>query len=57
MFDPLFDQFVFEQVVKNCLSPEWQMFSIRMNTLCGGDLTRPIQVGTDGNNVKLHNYL
>ncbi|XP_070186631.1 copine-3-like isoform X2 [Littorina saxatilis] len=30
------------EVVKNNLSPEWQMFSIRMNTLCGGDRSRPI---------------
>lgn len=31
------------EVVKNNLSPEWQMFSIRLNTLCGGDRSRPIR--------------
>ncbi|KAK7498760.1 hypothetical protein BaRGS_00009852, partial [Batillaria attramentaria] len=32
------------EVVKNNLSPEWQMFSIRLGTLCGGDRSRPVQI-------------
>ncbi|XP_076469966.1 copine-3-like [Babylonia areolata] len=31
------------EVVKNNLNPEWQMFSIRLNTLCGGDRSQPIR--------------